>query len=268
MQLIILALVCLAQVASFGSFGVAASFSIKRQEPKPGKTLYVNAPCSITYKTGDLVAVNWLNAPLNGNVQVALMSHNPDKVAYKLTTAPPKIDSNFCDSDNGLGVPVNHRTCGRVEFKMPSLVASGNYSFRVSSLPPAPHEEEYTDIVLVKKTKKNVPFQLLPIKGANGSTYTPAGKGYPSSSASPAAPSNNTSAPVAGVVKPSNTTMTTDTSPAANHSNITTTAKPKDAAGSSTSGGSKPSMGGTVQAVSFALLVGSVMVAATWFASF
>ncbi|KAE8236865.1 hypothetical protein A4X13_0g9001 [Tilletia indica] len=268
MQLIILALVCLAQVASFGSFGVAASFSIKRQEPKPGKTLYVNAPCSITYKTGDLVAVNWLNAPLNGNVQVALMSHNPDKVAYKLTTAPPKIDSNFCDSDNGLGVPVKHRTCGRVEFKMPSLVASGNYSFRVSSLPPAPHEEEYTDIVLVKKTNKDVPFQLLPIKGANGSTYTPTGEGYPSSSSSHAASANHTSAPAAGVVKPSNTTTITDVSPAANNSNVTTTAKPKDAAGTSTSGGSKPSAGGTFHSVSFALLVGSVMVAATWLGSF
>ncbi|KAE8267899.1 hypothetical protein A4X09_0g4444 [Tilletia walkeri] len=164
-----------------------ASLSIKRQEPQPGQTLYVNAPacdyfqCSVKFKTGDLVAVNWINAPRSGNVQVSLMTHNSEKLAHKLTTAPPKMPHKFCDSDEGFGVAVKGRTCGRVEFKMPSLVGTGNYTVRVNSLPPAPYQEEYTDVVLVKKTKDDIAFRLLTIRGVDGSIHTPTGKGYPSS---------------------------------------------------------------------------------------
>ncbi|KAE8243710.1 hypothetical protein A4X13_0g6983 [Tilletia indica] len=251
-------------------FGVRHAPSLKRQEPQPGDTLYLNAPacdfyqCSVNYTTGDLVAVNWLNAPKNGNVQIALMTDNSEKLAYNITTAPPTIPTNFCDSDNGLGVPVKGRTCGRAEFKMPSFVETGNYTVRVTSLPPAPYQDTYTDVVLVKKTKNDVPLQLLPIKGADGSTYTPSGEGYPSGSSGSTTPSASTSAPAAGATKPS-TATTTPMQPAATAANTTMSGKPSNSTNTSQTGGSNAGVGSPSQMLPIAFSVGSAVMAAAWF---
>ncbi|KAK0554246.1 hypothetical protein OC845_000865 [Tilletia horrida] len=230
---------------------------VKRQEPQPTGTLYVNSPacgyfqCAVNYTTGQLVTVNWLDAPKNGNVQVALMTNNSEVLAYNITQAPPTVPQNYCDSDEGLGVAVSGRTCGRVEFLMPSLVATGNYSFRVNSLPPAPYEEQYTDVVLVTHTRDDVPFALLPLKGADGQTYTPTAVGdapaSSTSSSAAAAPSTNGAS---GATSP--TTAPASSTPASSQPAATTT---------SVKGGAGASLGSPLGLISLAISAASLCAA-------
>ncbi|CAD6884206.1 unnamed protein product [Tilletia controversa] len=271
---VVLGLSSLAHAHGLRPLGVRhGPLSSKRQEPTPGDTLYINAPacdyyqCSVKYSTGDLVTVNWLNAPENGDVQVALMTGNNEKVAYNITTAPPTLPTNFCDSDSGLGVLVSGRTCGRVEFNMPSYVETGNYSFRITSLPPAPYQDTYTDVILVKKAKGDVKFELLPIKGADGEMFTPSGTGYPSpstatstSASKPSADGNNSSTSVSASTS---TTKTTAVS-GAGTSNITTSPHPTSPTGTSPSG-SKAMVGSPAQLLPLALSMASAAMAAAWF---
>ncbi|KAL9934818.1 hypothetical protein V8E36_006593 [Tilletia maclaganii] len=208
------------------SAGVDNHKVMQRQEPQPGDTIYLNSPacgyfqCNVSYVTGDLVTVNWINAPENGNVLISLMTNNSEVLAYNITTAPPTVPTNFCDSDEGLGKKVAGRTCGRVEFRMPSSVNTGNYSFRAISLPPAKFEDTYTDVILVNKTRDDVPFKLLDLKGADNAVLAPTGAGYPSS-----AGGGNASAPAS--------TSTSSSTPAAGASTGTTAPPPETSASSS-----------------------------------
>ncbi|KAK0564550.1 hypothetical protein OC844_001650 [Tilletia horrida] len=254
----------------------------KRQEPQPGDTLYVNAPacdyyrCHVTYSTGDIIEVNWINAPANGNVQVSLMTEDSSTLVYNITTAPPTVPTNFCDSDDGLGVAVNGRTCGRVNFKLPSFVASGNYTFRVNSLPPAPYQDQYTDIVIVKKTSDNVQLQLTPLTGADGKTLQPTGAAYegdaniasittvpPAGATGAASGSAPASTSTKGAPASSNANATTTTpattAPAATNS---TSSAPAASATKDAKSGAPMTLGAPLPIVPVAISAGSALVAA------
>ncbi|KAK4048558.1 hypothetical protein OIV83_004726 [Microbotryomycetes sp. JL201] len=92
------------------------------------------ALCSVTWRKGDAVAVNWLN-PVKGQVSVQLISQIGGPTYTIVSSIPGTSQEGYCDSGYGPRVLAPGRECGRIRFNVPAgwqeLV---NYTVAVTSL--------------------------------------------------------------------------------------------------------------------------------------
>ena len=136
------------------AFAAATPKLEARQYQDPNSQLVMNEPacdfyrCYIFWVPGSQVAVNWLNPPSSGTVQIDLMTNNNSDVAYNIGTAPSI--SNTCDAGNGYGQPgSNGAQCGGFVFTVPSSWNAGNYSgLRAMSLQDQ-NLQSYTDMITI-----------------------------------------------------------------------------------------------------------------------
>lgn len=127
-----------------------------------GKTLYVTAPsctffqCTITWRHGDTVSVNWLGPP-QGQVSVSLAS-NIGGPTYTITPAIAAISqSGYCDAGSGAGVVVPGVECGMIRFVVPAgWTPSTNNTIVVQSLSTLAYVG-YTDAVIIAASNGAVP---------------------------------------------------------------------------------------------------------------
>ncbi|GAA6008495.1 hypothetical protein JCM11491_004498 [Sporobolomyces phaffii] len=197
----------------------SASSSSKKQVKKnaaednpddpTGKILYITEPacgyyrCTVTWKIGEEVAVNWLGPP-GGNVAVSLMSNIGGPTYPIVNNIAGTSQEGYCDSGYGLGVVAPGHECGRVQFVVPSgWQKMDNYTIVVQSL-DHPDEVGYTDMITIAAadssnsngpsgTSVSLATIAAPTSTNYGASQKPdisipsptAGTGQPSSSAAP-----------------------------------------------------------------------------------
>ncbi|CDS02156.1 uncharacterized protein SPSC_02308 [Sporisorium scitamineum] len=179
---------------------------VARQYQDPNSELVINSPacdfyqCIIYWVPGTQVAVNWVNPPSSGDVQIDLMTNNNSDVAYNVATAPSI--SNTCDAGAGFGQPgPNGAQCGGFVFTVPSSWNAGNYSALRAMSVQNQNLQSYTDKIYIthnSSTSNNVPLSIVSgstVGGSASSTAAPsstraAGAGATTTSSGSAAPTS------------------------------------------------------------------------------
>lgn len=130
-----------------------------------GKVLYVNYPscgyykCSVTWKRGQRVYINWLNAPKGGlKIQLAPQEGVTGLPTYTVTKfTGHKHDADKCDHGG------TKESCGRYYWTLPDTIKPGQYQIIVTSI-DHPNIVGYTDTVVVpkksSKSKRHDPSRL------------------------------------------------------------------------------------------------------------
>lgn len=133
----------------------ASSVTAQASNDDPnGKALYVNYPscgyyqCSVTWKHGQRVYINWLNGPSGGlKIQLGPQEGVTGLPTYTVTKKVSAIhDADKCDK----GGTKEH--CGRYYWTLPDTIKPGKYQIIVTSL-AKPNLVGYTDTVIVPKSK-------------------------------------------------------------------------------------------------------------------
>lgn len=122
-----------------------------------GKVLFVNYPscdswrCKVTWRRGQSVYVNWLNAPKGGlRIQLAPQDGTHGLQTYTITDKVGSIHGwkdHKCDSA-GTG-----EKCGRFDWTVPNNVKDGEYQVIVTSLANPGKWVGYTDTVVIAGAK-------------------------------------------------------------------------------------------------------------------
>ncbi|SJX60103.1 uncharacterized protein SRS1_11416 [Sporisorium reilianum f. sp. reilianum] len=221
----------------------ASSNLVVRQYQDPNSELVINNPacdfyqCTIYWEPGTQVAVNWVNPPSGGNVQIDLMTNNNSDVAYTVGTAP--ATSNTCDAGAGYGQPgPNGALCGGFVFTVPSSWNAGNYTALRAMSMQNQNVQSYTDKIYIthnSTTSNNVPLSIV-----SGSTV---GGGAASSTAA----ASSTGAAGAGATTTSSRSAA-PTSTGASASRSSTTAS-RTSTGSGASSTGSPSSNGALASV-------------------
>lgn len=113
------------------SLAVVAGIALHlRQYQDPNSPLLVDLPacdyyrCIVTWKHGDTVSINWINAP-TGTVNLVMMINDNNDVAYQIANVSSPSQPGFCDAGKGLGVVVAGKPCGRFSFIVPTEWTTG-----------------------------------------------------------------------------------------------------------------------------------------------
>ncbi|EST05303.1 hypothetical protein PSEUBRA_005573 [Kalmanozyma brasiliensis GHG001] len=123
-----------------------------------GKVLYVNYPscdyykCKVTWRPGQSVYVNWLNAPKGGlRIQLAPQDGTTGLSTYTITSNVGSIhgyNTGQCDRAG------TNEKCGRFNWVVPANVKAGEYQVIVTSLAHPNKYVGYTDTVVIAKKGK------------------------------------------------------------------------------------------------------------------
>lgn len=123
-----------------------------------GKVLYVNYPscdyykCKVTWRPGQSVYVNWLNAPKGGlRIQLAPQDGTTGLSTYTITPKVGSIHGYSAHKCNDMGTG---EKCGRFDWVVPANVKPGEYQVIVTSLAKPDKYVGYTDTVVIAKKGK------------------------------------------------------------------------------------------------------------------
>lgn len=159
------------RVLSFALLALSAVFasSVAGQADNDnpnGKVLYVNYPscgyyrCSVTWKRGQRVYINWLNAPKGGlKIEFGPQEGVTGLPTYTVTKKTGGThDADRCDKAG------TKESCGRYYWTLPDNIKPGQYQIIVTSL-ANPNIVGYTDTVVVpkkaaSKSKRHDPSRL------------------------------------------------------------------------------------------------------------
>ncbi|CAO1626476.1 unnamed protein product [Parajaminaea phylloscopi] len=190
-----LAAVGLALLAAGSTLASASSGALSaRQYQDPNSPLLVDSPaceyyrCIVSWKHGDTVNINWINAP-KGTVNLVMMINDNNNVAYQIANVSSPSQPGYCDAGNGLGVVVAGKECGRFSFVVPTEWTTGrNYTVR-AQLIGNESIESYTDVVQLHAADGNPePSFALSTAVVSGAPTETQGKVQGSQTASVTAP--------------------------------------------------------------------------------
>ncbi|TKY90103.1 hypothetical protein EX895_000101 [Sporisorium graminicola] len=249
-------LVVAAILAAPALAAVASPNLAVRQYQDPNSELVINNPacdfyqCIIYWVPGTQVAVNWVNPPSSGDVQIDLMTNNDTDVVYNVGTAPSI--SNTCDAGAGFGQPgPNGAQCGGFVFTVPSSWNAGNYSSLRAMSMANQEVRSYTDKIYIthnSSTSNNVALSIV-----SGSTV-----GGGSASSTAASSSTSTAGAGATTAKSSGSASATSTGASASRSSSTASRTSSGSGASSTGSPNSGALAG-VSASSAAFSLAAVL---------